>query len=285
VISLRGYLLRRLGRGNEAADALLRSLELDPKSTSFIRETVDTLVPAGRCDEARTLINSGIEQHPSDDGIIIGDGYVALVCERNMEAVIQSSLNVEISTMPQIRRTTNALIHSRAFGEAVKLLTDARDSWVQRPTDFLTIDNHLTWLYRQTGQLEMADQTLRSGREHAAQISDRGVSTLTQLMKLAALEGDVEATRQFGEQTMAAMPRDAWRVTGYAYQVGRIYALAGLKDEAFSILENISYDHGYTYLSIMEIDPFLDNLRDDPRLQEIRANGMAQLEAARLAVP
>jgi len=283
VISLRGYLLRRLGRVTEAADALLRALQLDPKSASLIRETVDTLVPTGRCDEARALINSGIEQHPNDDGLIVGHAYVALVCDRNMEAAIQSSLRVKISTRQQLRRTMRGLISSRAFDKAIKRLTDARDSWVQRPVDILMIDNHLTWLYRETGQLELAEQALQSGRNQAAQISDRGVTSLMELMKHAALEGDVEATRQFGEQAMNAMPRDAWRVTGYSYQIGRIYALAGLKDEAFSVLENIRYDHGNTVLTLMEVDPFLNSLRDDPRLQTLREKGAAQLEAALLA--
>lgn len=284
VISLRGYLLRRLGRVTEAADALLRSLQLDPKSTSLIRETVDTLVPAGRCDEARTLINSGLEQHPNDDGIIISNAYVAQVCDRNMDAVIQSALRVEISTRQQLRRTTGNLIYGRAFDKAIKRLTDARDSWVQRPIVLLMIDNYLSWLYRETGQLELAEQALQSGRNQAAQISDRGVTSLMELMTHAALEGDVEATRQFGEQAMNAMPRDAWRVTGYSYQIGKIYALAGLKNEAFSVLENIRYDHGYTVLTLMEVDPFLNSLRDDPRLQALREKGAAQVEAALLAV-
>jgi hypothetical protein len=146
------------------------------------------------------------------------------------------------------------------------------------------IDNYLSWLYRETGQLELAEQALQSGRNQAAQISDRGVTSLMELMTHAALEGDVEATRQFGEQAMNAMPRDAWRVTGYSYQIGKIYALAGLKDEAFSVLENIRYDHGYTVLTLMEVDPFLNSLRDDPRLQALREKGAAQVEAALLAV-
>ena len=284
VISLRGYLLRRLGRGNEAADALLRSLQLDPKSASLVRETVDTLVPSGRCDEARALVASGMKQHPNDDGIILGHAYVSLVCDRNMEAAIASSLRVRISTFQQLQRTTNVLIYSRAFDKAIKPLTDARDSWVQRPTVSLMIDNYLTWLYRETGQQELANQALQSGRDHATQISDRGVTSVLQLMMLAALEGDFDATRQFGEQAMAAMPRDDWRIKDYSYQVGRIYALAGLQDEAFSILENIPYDHGYTILALMELGSFFDSLRDDPRLQQIRSKGAAQVEAALAAM-
>jgi hypothetical protein len=146
------------------------------------------------------------------------------------------------------------------------------------------IDNYLTWLYRETGRQEMAEHTLQSARDHAAQISDNGITSRIQVMMLAALEGDVEATRQFGEQAIAAMPNDAWRGTDYSYQIGKIYALAGLEDEAFSMLENIRFDRGYDYLLSLDLDPYLDNLRDDPRLQSLRAKGAAQVEAALSAV-
>jgi TolB-like protein len=280
VISLRGFLMRRLGRGIEAGDALLRSLELDPKSASLIRETTETLGPTGRCDEARTLVESGLEQYPNDDGIILSHASVALICDRNIEAAIQSALRVEVSTLSQLRRTTGAFVIGRDFDKAIKVQTDARDSWVQRPTVFLMIDNNLTWLYRQTGQLDLAEQALQSGRSHAAQISDNGVTSQLQLMTLAALEGDVEATRQFGERAMAAMPRDAWRITDYSYQIGKIYALAGLHSEAFSVLENMRYENGFARIMSIDLDPVLDGLRDDPRFQELRDKAASQVEAA-----
>ena len=272
--------MRRLGRGIEAGDALLRSLELDPKSAALIRETAETLGPTARCDEARTLVESGLEQYPNDDGIILSHASVALACDRDIEAAIQSTLRVKITTMPQLRRTTSLLIFGRAFDKAIKPLTDARDSWVQRPTVFLMIDNHLIWLYRETGQHDLAEQALQSGRDHATQISDSGITSVLQLMKLAALEGDLEATRHFGEQAMAALPPDAWRAPDYAYRVGLTYALAGLNDEAFSVLENVRYENIFNTLTSMDLDPFLDSLRDDPRLQLLREKAAAQIEAA-----
>ena len=76
------------------------------------------------------------------------------------------------------------------------------------------------------------------------------------------------------------MPNDAWRGKFYSYQTVQIYALAGLKDEAFSILENIRYDEAYPLLARLDLDPFLDSLRDDPRLQHVQAQAVAQVEAA-----
>ena len=284
VSSVRGFLLRRLGRVSEAADALLGAKKLNPNSISLYRETTDTLVAAGRCDEARELIAAGLQRYPGDDGIIGAHAYFAMACDRDIKGAMESVLKIEVSTLQQLQRVTNKLILGRDFDGAIKTLTDARDSWVRRPTVFLMIDNYLTWLYRETGQQEMAEQAMQSARANAAQISDNGVTSLLQLMMLAALEGDVEATRQFGEQAIAAMPNDAWRGTDYSYRIGKNYALAGLKDEAFSMLENIRYDVGSDLLVNLDLDPFLDSLRDDPRLQQVRAQGAAQLEAALSAV-
>ena len=281
---MRGFLLRRLGRVSEAASALLAAKELDPNSLYVNRETTETLVAAGRCDDARDLIAASLQRYPSDDGINGVYAYFAMACDRDMKGAMESALKIEVSTLQQLQRVTDMLILGRDFDGEIKTLTDARDSWVRRPTIFLMIDNYLTWLYRETGQQEMAEQTMESARANAAQISDNGVTSLLQLMLLAALEGDVEATRQFGEQAIAAMPNDAWRGMDYSYRIGKIYALAGLKDEAFSILENIQYDAGSDILVSLDLDPFLDSLRDDPRLQQVRAQGAAQLEAALSAV-
>jgi len=80
------------------------------------------------------------------------------------------------------------------------------------------------------------------------------------------------------------MPNDAWRNTDFSYQIGKTYALAGLADEALSVLGGIRYDNGYHSLSNLHLDPFVDNLRDDPRFQQILDKGQAEVEAALLAV-
>jgi TolB-like protein len=280
VNSLRGYLLRRLGRLSEASDSLLRAMELDPNSSSLYRETTDTLGAAGRCDKAREVISKGIRRHSENDGVMLSYAFIMMMCNRDKQTAREFALKIEVSTLQQLLGVTGFLIFSHDLAGAITTLTDARDSWVQRPTIFLMIDNTLTWLYRETGQQELAEQSLQSARDHASLISDSGLTSLSQLMMLAALEGDVAAIRQFGDQAMAAMPIDAWRATDFAFRIARIYALAGLSDDAFIILESIRYDHGYDNLVRLDVDPFLDSLREDSRLEKVRSKGQAQVDAA-----
>jgi len=284
VISTRGYLLRRLGRLSESSDALLRAMELNPNGPSLHRETIDTLRGAGRCEEVRALIADSLRRFPDDDGINAVVAYAITACDRDTKAAVEYALKVDVSTLQHLQGVTRLLIFDRRYETAIEKLKGARDSWVQRPTVRLVIDNYLTWLYRETGQPALAEQAVQSARNNAEQISDNGLTSLVQLMMLEALQGNADETRKFGRQAMAAMPDDAWRNTDFMYQIGKTYALAGLADESFSVLEGIRYDHSYDTLSRMYLDPLVDNLRDDPRFQQILDNGEAEVAAALSAV-
>ena len=284
VSALRGYLLRRLGRLSESSDALLRAMELNPNGRSLYRETIDTLSGAGRCEEVRTMNADGLQRFPDDDGINAVVAIAIMACDRDTKSALEYAFKVDVSTLQYLQRVLSLLIYDRSYERAIETLIDARDGWVQRPTVRLMIDNYLTWLYRETRQPALAEQAVQSARKNAEQISDSGLTSLVQLMMTEALQGNADETRQFGKQAMAAMPDDAWRNTDFMYQIGKTYALAGLADESFSVLEGIRYDHSYDTLSRMYLDPLVDNLRDDPRFQQVLDKGEAEVEAALVAV-
>jgi len=52
------------------------------------------------------------------------------------------------------------------------------------------------------------------------------------------------------------------------YGVGRIYAALGQKDEAFHWLE-IAYEQRANWMVLLKIDPLFDDLRSDPRFQDL----------------
>lgn len=284
VNALRGYLLRRIGRLSEASDALLRAMQLNPNSRSLFRETTDTLTAAGRCDESRALITDGVELDPDDDGIIASYSFVTWACDRDSRTAAESALKIEVSTMQQLEGVTIVLIYDHDFEKAIETLTAARDDWVQRPTVLLLIDNYLVWLYRETGQQGLAERALQSARQNAEKVSDNGLTSLSQLMTLEALQGDKEGTLRFGKQALAAIPTDAWRTTDFTFRIGRTFLLAGLTDEALTLFELIRYDQGYDNIVRFYLDPLFDSLQDNARFQRLLEKGQAQVDAALTAV-
>jgi mannose-6-phosphate isomerase-like protein (cupin superfamily) len=75
--------------------------------------------------------------------------------------------------------------------------------------------------------------------------------------------GDMEACRQIMAAEMERRP-DSWALP---YNLACLEALAGNSDEAFAMLERIP--NGPELRGYLENDSDLDNLRDDPRFQEL----------------
>ena len=77
--------------------------------------------------------------------------------------------------------------------------------------------------------------------------------------------GDMDACRQIMAAEMERRP-DSWALP---YNMACLEALAGNSDEAFAMLERIP--NGPELRGYLENDSDLDNIRDDPRFQELLA--------------
>lgn len=70
-----------------------------------------------------------------------------------------------------------------------------------------------------------------------------------------------------GEEDRSA--EDPCRSAGSPFSLATVYAALGEKDEAFSWLEK-AYKEKSNYLIFLKVDPRLDSLRDDQRLEHLR---------------
>jgi len=280
VSSLHGYLLRRLGRSSDAADALLLSRQLNPNDRSLYRETSDTLRAAGRCDEASTLVSDGLRRYPDDEGMLGAYAWIAMTCRRDLGIAAEYARKIEVSTLQQLQSVTELLFYAGDYASAIEILLAAKNDWAKRPTVQLLVDNYLVLLYRQSGQDAKAAEALQSAKVTAAEVTDKGLTSLSELMTLEALQGNQESVQRLGVAALVARPDDAWRAPDYSYQVARNYALAGLDDKALETLEGIRFDYSYDSLVRLDVDPVFERLRDDPRMLQIRAKGEVQVKAA-----
>ncbi len=273
VIALRGYLLRRLGRFSESADALLQAQTFSPNSPSLYRESMVTLVEAGRCAEAVDLRNRALAKFDNEPGIVGVSAWVTLGCEQDVGAARALALRVDVTTLEQLDTMSSALIVSRDFPAAIQLLTAARDTWIERPTHRLKVESLLTWLYRQTGQDALAGESMETAEQLSASIANPGATTLGDLALAAALRGDTTATLELGKRTLAAAPEDELIYQNFALQVVRSYAVAGLSGEALDVLEDTLKNHHFGQPQTLVLDPMLESISETDRFRALVGKG------------
>jgi len=264
VISLRGYLLRRLGRMDEAADALLRAQVTAPNDSALHREIILTLGLSGRCLKASDMASRGLERYPDDDGILEWAAWTRLLCDDDPQGAQRLAEQINVTTMQQLDSVLYFLIYAGDFPAAIRFLESLDEQWLADPITRLDVENNLAWLYRETGQPEAAALALRSAGKAAADIDRAGTTAFARLAMTAALRGDIPATLELGRKSLASMPEDAFAELNFRYEVIKAYAIAGALDEALDELNTLLAKPGGRFITPVMIDPNLAELRKLP---------------------
>jgi TolB-like protein/Tfp pilus assembly protein PilF len=267
VLALRGYLLRRLGRLSEAADALMESRKADPNSAGFFRETITTLRSAGRCEEAKDLGGMALNRFPDDNGVLQGVAMTLQVCENDIRRSTALVKRVNITSPYELDSVVFTLTNGGDYRAAINALNSVQGDWVQTPITQLTIGNSLAWLLRRTGQPDSAEAALRDASDATKYLTHVGATALAQMAMTAALRGDTAETLILGRRTMESVPDDAYLRPTFRYNVVKAYSVAGLTEEALQQLEIMLGEPGGRYVMPFRLDPYLESLRDSPKFQ------------------
>ena len=177
---------------------------------------------------------------------------------RHDEAVSEIRKAREIAPRSPVIATAvaNILLNARRLDEAEEACRDALD------LDPGSISAHiiLRWTYEVRG---MCDDAMAVFEQERAFAGDTPTTRAKQAHVLASC-GQAEEARAILDELVANRERE-W-VTAYEFAV--INALLGDADAAFRWLARAEEEHsvGLTYL---RVDPRLDNLRTDPRFNEL----------------
>jgi TolB-like protein len=268
VISLRGFLLRRLGRMDEAANALLRALLTAPIDRPLLRETTTTLGLAGRCREASNMASRALERYPDHAGILQWAARARLLCEDDPKEAQRLAEQINVTTVLELDAVVYFHVYAGDFPAAIRFLETLDKKWLGDPLTRLDIENNLAWLYRETGQPEAAALALRSAGEAAADIDRAGTLALARQAMTAALRSDIPATLELGRRSLASMPEDAFAELGLRYEVIKAYAIAGALDEALDELDTLLAKPGGRFITPVMIDPYLAEVRKLPGFKQ-----------------
>jgi eukaryotic-like serine/threonine-protein kinase len=185
---------------------------------------------------------------------------------RHNEAVSQIKQAQAINPRSPVLATAvaNVLYFARRFDEVI---TQCQHALALDPG---SVGAHavLRWAYEHKGMHALAFEVYEKERAFAGDTP----TTQAKLAHVLAASGRVEESRKTLEELLARPQRSG--VT--PYEIAVIYSLTGDLDEAFQWLSLAEREHavGLTYVGV---DPHLDNLRSDARMQElVRRIGLAQ---------
>lgn len=270
VIALRGYLLRRLGRMDEAADVLNQTWQMEPNSAGFHREAMATLVRADRCDESNEVRRVSLERFPDSNGILDLSSWVELACNRNIQKAVELARRMQPTTLTEIESKFLYLLRGDRR-EALGFLENLDESFLNDPVVSMIANSYRAWLLRQLGDDTAAGGALAAAQQAAGRIGEISYGVQARRAFLAALAGDADTAREYGMMALDSMPADALNEYGIRYQVAMALATAGLTDEAIGQLEILQSQSGRADFGLVEIDPFFASLEADPRFARLLA--------------
>jgi TolB-like protein len=267
VRALQTYLSRRLGRMSDAADAMIATLQMDPKSPTLIVRTALTLVDAHRCTEAKRYANILQNRFPDNVEADLVAAVVSVHCDQDFAAAREYVLQMPVTTFQHMGYVSSYLSLAGDHEGAIEVLLEARETLGEQPTVRLWIENRLARLYRLTAQNSLADAALQNAIDRVAAIDSPGATALAEFAFTAALRGDAEETLALGRRLLASLPEDAYRYPDFALRIAANYASVELIDEALDLVEATSADYTFEQELIFDLMPSLEPLRNNPRFK------------------
>jgi serine/threonine protein kinase/Flp pilus assembly protein TadD len=243
---------------SKAKTAALKALELD-SSLAEVHYTLAGIYSWGDWDWANgeRAYRQAIEINPNYPDPRAYLSHLLYIARRPEEAMAQIQRALEIDPLNTLFRGIYAmdLMYARRYDDAIAFL---RDTLQSSPNDRLALSTlrsayHMKGLYQEALEIWKESYVARGDHE-AEQALARGVE-----------EGGYKIALQRVAETLIARSKKAF-VT--PWQIGTLYARAGKNKEALDWLEKAceAHDGNMPYISI---DPIFDDLREEPRFQEL----------------
>ena len=277
VIEAIAVLQRRLGHWDEAIAEQRRLVELDPRSTHASWSLAGTYRMLRRFPEALATVDRVLARDPTNVGAL-SQKLEIFLATGNLQAAEQLLL-----TNPQLDPFLRALhaMFQRRYAAAIEILSKALVTETDRNTH--NIEKLLLGLSQQRAgdvaaaraTYEDAVQDLKRQLDKAAPDSFAAGETHAFLGCAYAGLGEAASAIAEGQKAMALHPTSKDPVEGPDEEdtMADIYALLGDADHAIPILKRllqIPYAHPITP-ALLRLDPVWDQIRNDPRFQELAA--------------
>ena len=287
VIEAIGLIQRRLGHWDEAIVALRRAIELNPRDINAYNYLALTYTALRRFPKALATVDSALALEPANTDAL---GVKASVFWATLDLQAVEPLLANPGTEPRVPgvgwpvRGVQALFQRR-YAAAIEILSSAVAAETKRgePSDD---EKLLLGLSQQrAGDIAAARATyedaakdIRRELEKVAPGYYQEAGTHAALGLAHAGLGEAASAIAEGQKAMAIYPtsKDPFGGPEEEERMARIYALLGDTDHAIPILKRLlQIPYGgamFLTTATLRLDPVWDQIRSDPRFQELVAS-------------
>lgn len=278
---LAGFMDRRSGDWERSARQLLKALELDPRNLSLLQQLSITYEHMRRFPEMAKTLDRAISIAPDDVNNRLHRGLVDLEWRANtklMHATIEQAMAKDPGIAPEIAENWLYLaLCERDWNTAEQVLAGSH-------SDACRIENVLfprAWcdgyLARARGDAAGARNAFLKARAEAERIVREQPNFGEALCALGMIEaalGEKEKAIEHGERAVQLVPvsKDAINGPLLVQYLAIIYSWTGQKDRAIEELKRAAAVPSTINYGALRLHPYWDELRGDPRFEQIVAS-------------
>jgi TolB-like protein/class 3 adenylate cyclase/Tfp pilus assembly protein PilF len=282
----RSLVTRRLGRWKESIELSQRALALDPRNPEIMARFAEILDDVRRFDEAERRLDQSLVLMPSDVGLRIDRIRVVL---EGVGDVARARELFDVSPdafgpAAQAQLSGQISLYERDYEDGIAALEgkpiDPDDTADTRA--LLALLYH--WAGRESATRLWADSLRRSTDRKIAELEAGFDPFMVRSNFFAfrgiahALSGRPSEALQDGRRALDLMPlsRDAVDAPEVHLRVAVVFLLAGDRDAAFAVLDELAGVPGPLSSASLRLNPVYDSIRGDPRYAAL----LKKLEAA-----
>jgi len=211
-----------------------------------------------------------LQNFPQETGITLGAASIALVCQDDEAGSRALLKQARLTTLEEYNTAEIILVHLRDYAAAIERSQEVLDA-IGPDGDRaagLVVNSELAWLYRLAGQPALSDEALAKASA-AVEGLPRNSAILIQEALVEALRGNRSAAVGLLAQAKTLQPDDAFNRPWSEYEIARVLAIAGAREEALVQLENLDRVARHEERFRLTRDPAFDAFRDDPQFAAV----------------
>src|SRR5262245_55114940 len=291
VIEAIALIQRRLGRWEEAITGLRHTIELDPRYHDAYENLAGTYRWLRRFPEALTTVDQLLAWEPNDL-IALGRKAAALWAMGDLQAVEPLLTNPGFDSYD---RGVHALLQRR-YATAIEIFSAPPPSNLAPSPSTSERQLFLGLSQQRAGDIPAARATYQKAAQDFQSELEKVVLGSWQeawlhscLGRAYASLGEANSAIAEGQKAMDIDPASKNPVDGPGWEekMANIYALLGDADHAIPILKRLlqtTYAGAITP-ALLRLDPIWDQIRNDPRFQELAAEGKSIPEKSIAVLP